>query len=99
MYWEDSDIKFLVKHNFRCENRNEIVDKLRKDCKNITNPRDGKTAYIGSTWHTVQTKEKVKLGMINYNVLRIIGTQAMKKQDMPIRHETINRRRINTVID
>lgn len=37
--------------------------------------------------------------MIAYNVLRIIGAQAMKKQDMPIRHETINRRRIHTVID
>lgn len=58
MYWEDSDVKFLVRHNFRRENRNEIADKLRKDCKNITNPRDGKTVYIGSTWRTVQTKEK-----------------------------------------
>ena len=37
--------------------------------------------------------------MIAYNVLRIIGTEAMKKNDMPIRHKTIKRRRIRTVIE
>ena len=41
----------------------------------------------------------LKLGMIAYNVLRIIGTEAMKKNDMPIRHKTIRRRRIRTVIE
>ncbi len=41
----------------------------------------------------------LKLGMIAYNILRIIGTEAMKKQDMPIRHSTIKRRRIKTVIE
>ena len=41
----------------------------------------------------------LKLGMIAYNVLRIIGTEAMKKNDMPIRHKTIKRRRIRTVIE
>ncbi len=41
----------------------------------------------------------LKLGMIAYNILRIISTEAMKKQDMPIRHKTIKRRRIRTVID
>ena len=37
--------------------------------------------------------------MIAYNILRIIGTEAMKKRDMPIRHKTIKRRRIKTVIE
>ena len=41
----------------------------------------------------------LKLGMIAYNVLRIIGTEAMKKNDMPIRHKTIRRRKIRTVIE
>lgn len=180
MHWEDSHTKFLVKHNFRRENRDEIAAELRKCCKNISNPRDGKTVYIGSTWRTVHTKEKgditirmvyeiidctttsdgqvllcpetefnmywtslpdsdedvialyhnhaiceqfhseiktdmgierlpsgkfdtnaliLKLSMIAYNILRIIGTEAMKKQDMPIRHKTIKHRRIRTVID
>ena len=180
MHWEDPQIKFLVKHNFRRENRDEIAAELRKCCKNISSPRDGKTVYIGSTWRTVQTKEKgditirmvyeiidrtttldgqvllcpetefnmywtslsdsdedvialyhnhaiceqfhseiktdmgierlpsgkfdtnaliLKLSMIAYNILRIIGTEAMKKQDMPIRHKTIKHRRIRTVID
>ena len=37
--------------------------------------------------------------MIAYNILRIIGTEAMQRYDMPIRHQTIKRRRIRTVID
>lgn len=41
----------------------------------------------------------LKLAMIAYNVLRTIGTEAMKKQDMPVRHDSINRRRIRTIID
>ena len=41
----------------------------------------------------------LKLGMIAYNVLRIIGTEAMKKNDMQVRHKTIKRRRIRTVIE
>ena len=41
----------------------------------------------------------LKLGMIAYNVLRIIGTEAMKKNDMPVRHKPIKRRRIRTVIE
>ena len=37
--------------------------------------------------------------MIAYNILRIIGTEPMKKNDMPVRHGTIKRRRIRTIID
>lgn len=180
LHWDDSQVKFLVKHNFRRENRDEMAAQLRKTCKNISYPREGKTVYIGSTWRNVHTKEKgditirmvyeiidrtitangqemlfpdtefnmyytslpdsdenvielyhnhaiceqfhseiktdmdmermpsgkfytnaliLKLGMIAYNVLRIIGTEAMKKNDMPVRHKTIKRRRIRTVIE
>ena len=38
----------------------------------------------------------LKLTMIAYNILRIIGTAAMKGNDMPVRHSTIKRRRIRT---
>ena len=41
----------------------------------------------------------LKLTMIAYNILRIIGTESMKKNDMPVRHSTIKRRRIRTIID
>ena len=41
----------------------------------------------------------LKLSMIAYNILRIIGTQAMKKHDMSIRHKTVKHRRIHTVIE
>lgn len=180
LHWDDPQVKFLVKHNFRRENREEIAAELRKDCKNISSPREGKTVYIGSTWRTVHTQEKgdisirtvyeiidrttaadgqmllcpetefnmyytslpdtdeevielyhnhaiceqfhseiktdmgierlpsgkfdtnaliLKLAMIAYNILRIIGTEAMQRHDMPIRHQTIKRRRIRTVID
>lgn len=180
LHWDDKNIKFLIKHNFRRENRYALADELRKVCKNIQKPREGKTVYIGSTWRKINTKEKdeiciravyeiidrtmtengqlifdteseinlyltslelsdekvielyhnhavceqyhseiktdmdverlpsgkfdtnaliLKLAMLAYNILRIIGTEAMMKHDMPIRHSTIKRRRIRTVID
>lgn len=180
LHWGDEKIKFLIKHNFRREDRYALADELRKVCKNIQKPREGKTVYIGSTWRNVKTEEKgeiciravyeiidrtmdsngqmlfdteseinlyltslevpdeevielyhnhavceqyhseiktdmdlerlpsgkfdtnaliLKLGMLAYNILRIIGTEAMKKRDMPVRHSTIKRRRIRTVID
>lgn len=180
LHWDDKNIKFLIKHNFRREDKYELADELRKVCKNIQKPREGKTVYIGSTWRKINTKEKgeiyiravyeiidktmtedgqmmfdteseinlyltsldlsdekvielyhnhavceqyhseiktdmdverlpsgkfdtnaliLKLAMLAYNILRIIGTEAMMKRDMPIRHSTIKRRRIRTVID
>ena len=41
----------------------------------------------------------ILLTMIAYNILRIIGTESMKNNDMPVRHSTIKRRRIRTIID
>ena len=180
LHWDDSQIKFLVKHNFRRENKVEIAESLKKVCQNVKEPREGKIVYIGTTWKNIATENKgeicvravyeiiertldpngqfllepeleinmyltsldlpdeeiinlyqnhavceqyhseiktdmdierlpsgkfdtnaliLKLGMLAYNILRIIGTEAMKKNDMPVRHKTIKRRRIRTVID
>ncbi len=180
LYWDDPQIKFLIKHNFRRENKEAIAEELKAVCQNVKEPREGKTVYIGSTWRNISTEEKgeicvrgvyeitektldangqfllepeqeinlyltsldlpdeevielyhnhavceqyhseiktdmdierlpsgkfdtnaliLKLGMLAYNILRIIGTEAMKKNDMPVRHKTIKRRRIRTVIE
>jgi hypothetical protein len=37
--------------------------------------------------------------MLAYNILRIIGTEAMKQNDMPVRHKTIKHRRIRNSKD
>ena len=180
LHWQDPQLKFLIKHTFRREDRYAIAEELKSVCKNANHPRDGKTVYIGSTWQNFETKKdgkfairmvyeiterstsadgqemlfpetvidmywtslgvsdeevielyhnhavceqyhseiKTDMGierlpsgkfetnalilkrtMIAYNILRIIGTAAMKGNDMPVRHSTIKRRRIRTVID
>lgn len=50
LHWSDSKIKFLIKRNFRREDKLATAEELKKVCKNITKPRDGKTVYIGSTY-------------------------------------------------
>lgn len=180
LHWHDPQLKFLIKHNFRREDRFAIAEELKTVCQNVKHPRDGKAVYIGSTWRNFETEKGgsfairmvyeiterttdadgqemlfpetgidmywtslgvsdeevialyhnhavceqyhseiktdmgieclpsgkfetnaliLKLTMIAYNILRIIGTAAMKGNDMPIRHSTIKRRRIRTVID
>ena len=180
LHWNDPQLKFLIKHNFRREDRYAIAEELKFVCQNVQHPRDGKTVYIGSTWRNFSTEKSeefairmvyeiterttdangqkmlfpeteidmywtslgvsdeevialyhnhavceqyhseiktdmgverlpsgkfetnaliLKLTMIAYNILRIIGAAAMKGKDMPVRHNTIKRRRIRTVID
>ncbi len=180
LHWNDERLKFLIKHNFRRENRFAIAEELKKQSQNIQRPRDGKIVFIGSTWRKISTENAddfsirmvyeitertataegqmllepeteinmywtslgvsdeevialyhghatceqyhseiksdmgiermpsgkfdtnaliLKLAMIAFNILRIIGSEAMKQDDMPIRHSTIKRRRIRTVID
>lgn len=180
LHWKDPQLKFLIKHNFRREDREKIIADMKAVCKNIQKPRDGKTIYIGSTYRNIHDEkigdfairavyeitertsdangqlflipeteinmywtslgvsdEEVielyhnhavceqfhselktdmnieqlpsgkfetnalilKLAMIAYNILRIIGNEAMKKKDMPIRHSTIKRRRLKTIIE
>ena len=180
LHCKDPLLKFLIKHNFRREDREKIIADMKAVCKNIQKPRDGKTIYIGSTYRNIHDEkigdfairavyeitertsdangqlflipeteinmywtslgvsdEEVielyhnhavceqfhselktdmnieqlpsgkfetnalilKLAMIAYNILRIIGNEAMKKKDMPIRHSTIKRRRLKTIIE
>ena len=40
LHWNDSQVKFLVKHNFRRESRDEMAAEVRKVCKNISRPRE-----------------------------------------------------------
>ena len=60
LHWNDSQIKFLIKHNFRRENRYEIAEELKSVCKNVKHPREGKTVYIGSTWRDIETENGEK---------------------------------------
>ncbi len=56
LHWNDECLKFLIKHNFRRENRFAIAEELKKQCNNIQHSRDGKTVFIGSTWRNISTK-------------------------------------------
>ncbi len=44
---------FIVKRNPRKESREQWLLEMKKCCKNISSPRNGKTVYIGSTWKPV----------------------------------------------
>ena len=41
------------KRNLRKEDRNEWAEKIRSWCKNITEPREGKKVYIGTTYKDI----------------------------------------------
>ena len=58
---QNQQLKFLIKHNFRRENRFEIAEKLKSVCQNTTHPREGKTVYIGSTWREVAARKGDKI--------------------------------------
>lgn len=179
LHWADSKIKFLIKRNFRREDKLNTAEELKKVCKNIAKPRDGKTVYIGSTYReffdkkignfTVRAVYEIterttdadgqqfiepeteinmywtslgcsdedvielyhnhavceqyhselksdmnverfpsgkfdtnalvlKLAMIAFNILRIIGTQAMRGNDAP-NPKKVRRRRLKTIIE
>ena len=73
---------FLVKHNFRRENREELADNLRKCCQNINSPREGKTVYIGSTWRTFHTEEKgdITIRMVYEIIDRTMSSDSQQKE-------------------
>ena len=58
LHWDDPQIKFLVKHNFRRENKEKVAESLKKVCQNVNKPREGKTIYIGTTWKNINTENK-----------------------------------------
>ena len=47
--------RFIVKRNPRgLETKDEWLTMVRKCCKNIRKPRDGKVVYVGSSWKNVE---------------------------------------------
>ena len=64
LHWNDPQLKFLIKHNFRREDRCAIAEELKTVCKNVKHPRDGKTVYIGSTWRDFETKKTGNLRFV-----------------------------------
>ena len=49
---------FIVKRNMRRgETKQEWLDKVKKCCKDVRHPREGKTVYIGSSWKDVDYKD------------------------------------------
>ena len=63
LHWNDQQLKFLIKHNFRREDRYALANELKLTCKNIKYPRDGKTIYIGSTWRNFETESDGKFAI------------------------------------
>lgn len=53
----DSGCYFIIKRNLRRESKEDWFDMAKQFCKNIENPRDGKTVYKGSDWKTVTSKQ------------------------------------------
>ena len=53
----DSGCYFIIKRNLRRESKEDWLDMAKQFCKNIENPRDGKTVYKGSDWKTVTSKQ------------------------------------------
>ena len=51
---EDGDW-FIIKRNPRSqETKDAWLEKVRECCKDVRNPRDGKTVYVGSSWKDVE---------------------------------------------
>ena len=53
----DSGCYFIIKRNLRRESKEDWFDMAKQFCKNIENPRDGKTVYKGSDCKTVTSKQ------------------------------------------
>ena len=48
-----NNVSFIIKRNPRQESKEEWLSSVRDCCKNIQQPRDGKTVYIGQTFRDV----------------------------------------------
>ena len=44
---------FIVKRNLRKESKDDWLNEMKQCCKDIRQPRDGKTVYIGSSWKDI----------------------------------------------
>ena len=66
----ENDCHFIIKRNLRKENPNNWLEHVRPVCKNITQPREGKTVYIGSTWKEIIYNDED--GLTHTATLRIV---------------------------
>ena len=52
---------FVIKRNLRAaEKKEKWLEKVQDCCKDVRNPRDGKTVYVGSSWKDVLYKTSSK---------------------------------------
>ena len=49
----ETDCHFVIKRNLRRESREEWLEMAKTHCRDIEEPREGKTVYIGSDWKQV----------------------------------------------
>ena len=49
---------FIVKRNLRRESKEAWLEEMKRCCKDIRTPREGKTVYVGSTWREVSYLDK-----------------------------------------
>ena len=45
---------FIIKRNPRKESKETWLDEEKSRCKDIREPRDGKTVYVGSSWRDIE---------------------------------------------
>lgn len=48
---------FIIKRNLRRESKDDWLEMAKQYCQQVTNPREGKTVYVGSDWKTVSSKQ------------------------------------------
>ena len=65
---------FIVKRNLRKESKDDWLNEMKECCKDIRQPREGKTVYIGSSWkdisYTASTGEKKSVCLrIGYEII------------------------------
>jgi hypothetical protein len=50
----DDGSHFIIKRNLRSESPDNLLESIRNCCENITEPRPGKTVFIGSMWREIE---------------------------------------------
>ena len=45
---------FIIKRNLRKESKEAWLNEVKSCCKDIREPRDGKTVYVGSSWRDIE---------------------------------------------
>ena len=49
---------FIIKRNLRSESKETWLNEMKRCCKDIRHPRDGKTVYVGSSWRDITYIDK-----------------------------------------